>query len=137
MAFSLNKQMIIGNLGKDATTRTTTNNLSVTTFGVATTSGYKDKSGNWVNETTWHNVVAFKLSEKMVDMLKKGTKVYVDGRTTKKEYTDKNGVKKLSVDILAETIIPFTANGSPDTGNSYSSEDSAQPESDDNEDLPF
>ena len=62
MAFSLNKIMLIGNLGKDAETRFTTNNLSVTNFTLATTNSYKGKDGNWVNETTWHNITSFNLS---------------------------------------------------------------------------
>ncbi|MCF8264567.1 MAG: single-stranded DNA-binding protein, partial [Melioribacteraceae bacterium] len=57
MAFSLNKIMLIGNLGRDAETRFTQNNTSVSTYSIATTHSYKGKDGNWVEETTWHNIV--------------------------------------------------------------------------------
>ena len=70
MAFSLNKIMLIGNLGQDAETRFTTNNVGVTSFSMATTHSYKGKDGNWVNETTWHNVVAFNLKKARSFMLK-------------------------------------------------------------------
>lgn len=71
MAFSLNKVMLIGNLGRDAETRFTTNNISVTNFTLATTNSYKGKDGNWQNETTWHNIVAFNLSDYFKENLKK------------------------------------------------------------------
>ena len=72
MAFSLNKMMLIGNLGNDAENRFTTNNLSVTTFSLATSRSYKGKDGNWVNETTWHNVVGYNLPDFYKEGLKKG-----------------------------------------------------------------
>ncbi len=78
MAFSLNKIMLIGNLGRDAETRFTTNNLSVTNFSIATTRSFKDKDGNWQNETTWHNVTGFNLSDYYKDNLKKGKKFYIE-----------------------------------------------------------
>src|ERR1035438_10337484 len=98
-AFSMNKIQLIGNLGKDAETRFTTNNVSVTTFGLATTSRIKGKDGNWINETTWHNIVAFSLSDYIKNILKKGKKFYIEGRISKRDYTDKDGVKRYSVDV--------------------------------------
>jgi len=80
MAFSLNKIMLIGNLGRDVETRfTTANNVSISSFSIATTHSYKGKDGNWVNETTWHNVTVFNLSDFMKENLKKGRKVFVEG----------------------------------------------------------
>jgi single-strand DNA-binding protein len=89
MAFSLNRIMLIGNLGRDSETRFTTNNLSVTTFTMATSNSYKNKEGNWINETTWHNIVGYNLSEYFKENLKKGKKFYVEGRLSKRDYTDK------------------------------------------------
>ena len=89
MAFSLNKIMLIGNLGKDAETRFTTNNLSITTFSLATTRSFKDKEGSWQNETTWHNLVGYNLSDYYKDNLKKGKKFYIEGRISKRDYIDK------------------------------------------------
>jgi len=110
-AFSMNKIQLIGNLGKDAESRFTTNNVSVTTFGLATTSRIKGKDGNWTNETTWHNVVAFSLSDYIKNILKKGKKFYVEGRISKRDYMDKDGVKRYSVDVIADLIIPFESGG--------------------------
>jgi single-strand DNA-binding protein len=142
MAFSLNKIMLIGNLGRDVETRFTTGNVSISSFSLATTYSYKGKDGNWVNETTWHNVTVFNLSDFMKEQLKKGKKVYVEGRLTKREYTDKEGIKRYSTDVISERIIPLE--GSESSGSSYSeggSSDSGTvneiPPVDNNDDLPF
>lgn len=139
MAFSLNRVMLIGNLGRDAETRFTTNNVSVTNFSIATTRGYKDKDGNWQNETTWHNVTGFNLSDYFKDQLKKGKKVYVEGRISKREYNDKDGNKRTSTDVIVEKLIPLEAgkaevNGTSEQETSYSAE---PPQVENNDDLPF
>ncbi|KAF0141187.1 MAG: Single-stranded DNA-binding protein [Stygiobacter sp.] len=107
MAFSLNRIMLIGNLGQDAENRFTTNNLSVTTFSLATTRSYKGKDGNWVNETTWHNIVSYNLPDFYKDQLKKGKKFYVEGRLSKRDYTDKEGIKRYVTEIISEQLIPL------------------------------
>ncbi len=140
MAFSLNKIMLIGNLGRDAETRFTANNLSVTNFSMATTNSYKGKDGNWVNETTWHNITSFNLSDYFKENLKKGKKIYVEGRLTKREYTDKEGIKRYSTDVISERIIPLDSTeggGSSDSNFSDTSSDASAPQVEDNEDLPF
>ena len=109
MAFSLNKVMLIGNLGQDAETRFTTNNLSVTSFSIATSNSYKGKDGNWVNETTWHNIVSFSLPDFLKDSLKKGKKFYVEGRLQKRDYTNKEGVKVYVTEVISEKLIPLDA----------------------------
>ena len=139
MAFSLNKIMLIGNLGKDCETRFTTNNVSVTSFTMATTSSYKGKDGNWVNETTWHNIVSFNLSDYMKENLKKGKKFYVEGRITRRDYTDKDGIKRYFTDIIAEKLIPLESSGveGPANGDAGSVEPEPPLETDENADLPF
>lgn len=139
MAFSLNKVMLIGNLGQDAENRFTTNNISVTTFSIATTRSYKSKDGNWANETTWHNVVAYNLSDFYKDKLKKGKKVYVEGRISKREYTDKENIKRYVTEIVAESLIPLDSNDVNDktetiTNNSEPIDNNIK---DENDDLPF
>jgi single-strand DNA-binding protein len=139
MAFSLNKIMLIGNLGRDAETRFTTNNLSVTNFSIATTRGYKEKDGNWQNETTWHNVTGFNLSDYYKDNLKKGKKFFIEGRISKRDYNDKDGNKRTSTDVIAEKLIPLEAGRSEsarteESTESYSSE---PPKVENNDDLPF
>ncbi len=142
MAFSLNKIMLIGNLGRDAETRFTNTNVSVTGFSLATTHSYKGKDGNWVNETTWHNVTVFNLSDYMKEQLKKGRKIYVEGRLTKRDYTDKDGNKRYSTDVISERIIPLegTASESSDVETNNAVESSSNneiPQVESNDDLPF
>ncbi len=142
MAFSLNKIMLIGNLGRDVETRFTPNNISVSNFSLATTYSYKGKDGNWVNETTWHNITVFNLSDFMKEQLKKGKKVYVEGRLTKRDYTDKDGVKRYSVDVISEKIIPLESTGGEGVNGDaeeYSSNNTVNepPQIENNDDLPF
>jgi single-strand DNA-binding protein len=120
MAFSLNKITLIGNLGNDAETRFTTSNVSVTSFSLATTHSYKGKDGNWVNETTWHNIVAFSLPDWYKESLKKGKKFYIEGRLAKRDYTDKDGVKRYVTEVVAMSsgIIPLDAR---ESGSQHSS----------------
>ncbi len=138
MAFSLNKVMLIGHLGKDCETRFTTNNVSVTSFTLATNYRYKGKDGNWVDETTWHNVTCFNLSDFFKENLKKGKKFYVEGRISKRDYTDKEGIKRYFTDVISEKLIPLDGTGDSSFGGSNESSPSEPSvETDDNNDLPF
>lgn len=140
MAFSLNKIMLIGNLGGDAENRFTTTNVSVTSFSLATTRSYKGKDGNWVNETTWHNVVAYSLPDFFKDALKKGKKFYVEGRISKRDYTDKEGIKRYITEVISERLIPLegreTGGGESYAEKSNYENDTPATVSEDN-DLPF
>lgn len=147
MAFSLNRISLIGNLGKDPETRFTTSNVAVTSFSVATTHSYKGKDGNWVNETTWHNVVAFNLSDFLRENLKKGKKVYVEGRLTNRSYEDKQGITRYVTEVLADNskLIPLESReGGGYSGAPFESSEPVQnqgpvnmPPAEDNDDLPF
>jgi len=122
MAFSLNKVMLIGNLGQDAEHRFTTNNTEVSSFSIATTHSYKGRDGNYVNETTWHNVVVFGASDFLKNALKKGKKFYIEGRLNKRSYENKEGQKIYVTEIIADkfNIIPLDPSES-----NYSSSSSA------------
>lgn len=141
MAFSLNKIMLIGNLGKDAETRFTTNNLSITTFSLATTRSFKDKEGNWQNETTWHNLVGYNLSDYYKDNLKKGKKFYIEGRISKRDYIDKEDIKRYVTDTIVEKLIPLDTTAAGSGTSDISSDKVSEPQVDiskeDNDDLPF
>ena len=146
MALSLNRIMLIGNLGKDAETRFTANNNSVTSFTLATSYGYKGKDGNWVNETTWHNVVAWNLSDFFKDSLKKGKKIYVEGRLQKRDYTDKDGIKRFVTEVVSDRIVPFeSGSGEGSSSSSFIDEgvhsgngnEPPDVQVDNNNDLPF
>jgi len=137
LALSLNKVMLIGNLGNDAETRFTTNNLEVTTFSLATNRSYKGKDGNWVNETTWHNVVCFNLPDSFKESLKKGKKIYVEGRISKRDYTDKDNIKRYITEIISERMIPLEAKESNTAETGPAAEQEIDSGSDANNDLPF
>ena len=140
MARSVNKAILIGNLGKDQETRFTSGGVSVTSFSLATTHSYKGKNGDWVNETTWHKVTGFKVSDYNKEQLVKGAKVYVEGRIRRNEYTDKDGIKRTSYEIVAERIIPLDKS---EGSGGYSERDETAntteevPMVNGNDDLPF
>lgn len=115
MAFYLNKIQLIGNLGQDAETRTTTTQVAITSFSVATENSYKNKDGEWVRETTWHRITYFNASDFLRENLKKGSKVYVEGRYRSREYTDKDNIKKTAWEVIAEQIIPLSYKGTRTT----------------------
>ena len=120
MAFSLNRIMLIGHLVRDAETRVTPSNVSVTKFTVVTNHSFKNKDGNFQDETTWHNIVAFSLSDYYLNYLRKGAKLYVEGRLSNREYTDKDGVKKYFTEVIAEKLIPLNAKGMDYDSSTYS-----------------
>ena len=107
MAKSLNKVMLIGNLGKDPETRYTASGVAVATFTIATNESWKDQEGNLQERTEWHNIVAWrKLAEICGEWLKKGKKVYIEGRIQTRSYDDKNtGAKKYITEIVADNMI--------------------------------
>jgi len=141
MAFSLNKVMLIGNLGQDAEHRFTTNNTEVSTFSIATSNSYKGKDGNWVNETTWHNVVLFAASEYLKGNLKKGRKFYVEGRISKRDYENKDGQKVYVTEIIGDkfSIIPLDGSdsGSNQSNNNFSKPETIDTSAPEDDDLPF
>ena len=107
MAKSLNKVMLIGNLGKDPEVRYTPGGDPVATFTLATNEAWKDKEGNLQERTEWHNIVAWRrLAEFCGEWLKKGKKVYIEGKIQTRSYEDKNtGQKKTFTEIVSDNII--------------------------------
>ena len=101
---SLNKDILIGNLGRDPETRYLPNGDAVTSISVATTETGKDKSGEKQEKTEWHRVSLFRrLGEIAGEYLKKGSQVYIEGRIEYREY-EKDGVKRYSTDIIADRM---------------------------------
>ena len=110
MARGLNKVQIIGNLGADPEMRSIPSGAGVTNFRVAVSRNRRGTDGNMVDETEWFRVVAFdsggyKLAELCNQYLRKGQKVYVEGRLQSRKYTDKDGVERTSVEIIASEVI--------------------------------
>jgi single-strand DNA-binding protein len=118
MAKSLNKVMLIGNLGKDPELRYTTSGVAVATFSLATNESWKDQDGNLQERTEWHNIVAWKkLAEICGEWLKKGKKVYIEGRIQTRSYDDKNtGTKKYITEIVADNMIMLDYKAAPENG---------------------
>ena len=114
----LNKIMLIGNLGRDPEMNYTPSGVAVTKFSLAVSRSYKTSSGEKRDETEWFNVVAWnKLAETCNSYLRKGNKVYIEGRLTQRKYTDKNGVERTAVDVVANEMEMLTPK-SQSTGSS-------------------
>lgn len=144
MAKSLNKVMLIGNLGKDPETRYTASGVAVATFTIATNESWKDQEGNLQERTEWHNIVAWrKLAEICGEWLKKGKKVYIEGRIQTRSYDDKNtGAKKYITEIVADTMIMLDgarggAGDAPSAGAGAPAPEPTQGASKDDDPLPF
>ena len=102
---SVNKVILLGNLGRDPETRYTTGGDAVTNLRIATTEQWKDKNGEKQERTEWHTVVLFgRQAEIAGEYLKKGRQVYIEGSLRTEKYTDKSGVEKYSTDIIANEM---------------------------------
>ncbi len=96
MAKSVNKVILLGNVGKEPEFKMLPSGQGVANFSVATSERYKDKGGEWQERTEWHNLVAYaKLAEIVRDYVKKGSKLYVEGRITTRSWDDKESGKKV------------------------------------------
>ncbi len=101
----MNKAMIIGNLGNDPEVRYTQNETPVTTFSVATTERWKDSDGNKQERTEWHRVVAWRgLAEVCGEHLKKGSKVYIEGKLQTRKWEDNDGNIRYTTEIVARDM---------------------------------
>ena len=102
---SVNKVILVGNLGRDPEIRYLPSGEPVANITIATSSKYKNKTGEMVEETEWHRVTFFgKLAEIVGQYLKKGRSVYVEGRIKTRKYTDKDGIEKYATDIIANEM---------------------------------
>jgi single-strand DNA-binding protein len=102
---TVNKVLLVGNLGRDAEIRNTAGGTQVASLRLATTDRQKSAGGEWTDHTEWHSVVCFgKLAELMDRFGKKGKQLYVEGRIQTREYTDKDGNKRWSTEIIAGEI---------------------------------
>jgi len=102
---SVNKVILLGNLGRDPETRYTTGGDAVTNLNIATSEQWKDKSGEKQERTEWHRVVLFgRQAEIAGEYLKKGRSVYIEGRLQTRKYTDKDGVEKYSTEVVGDRM---------------------------------
>ncbi len=138
---SLNKVTLIGHLGGDPENKFTKSGLQVATFSVATSEKWKDAENNWQERTEWHRIVAWtKLAEICAQYLKKGSKIYLEGRLQTSNWDDNNGVKHYKTEIVMNDMIMLDGRRSDDASapqESYSTNSpSVEPPPPDN-DLPF
>lgn len=108
---SVNKVILVGNLGKDAETRFTPSGAARTTFPIATSRRWKDQqTGEWKEETDWHNIVVWR-QENLANYLTKGKQIYVEGRLQTRSYEDKDGRKVYTTEVVAEDVILLGGRG--------------------------
>lgn len=108
---SVNKVILVGNLGRDAETKFTPSGAAVTRFAVATTRSWKDQQSNeWKEETNWTNVVLWR-QENLANYLTKGKQVYVEGRLQTRSYDDKDGKKVYATEVVADEVILLGGRG--------------------------
>lgn len=137
-ARSVNKVMLIGNLGKDPELRYTNSGVAVATFSLATNESWRDPDGNMQERTQWHNAVAWrKLAEICGEYLKKGSKVYVEGRLQYRNYDDKNGVKRFVTEIVLEDMVMLDPKSAAPSGDALPPPGREEPPADKSDDLPF
>lgn len=103
---SVNKVILVGNLGRDAELRYTPGGAAVAKFSIATTEVWNDKSGQRQERTEWHNIDLWgKQAESLSEYLVKGKQVYVEGRLQTDEYTDKEGAKRKSTKVRCDRVV--------------------------------
>lgn len=132
---SLNKVILIGNLGRDPEVRYMPNGEAVVNFSIATSESWNDRqSGQRVERTEWHNITMYRrLAEIAGQYLKKGSQAYIEGRIQSRKYTDKDGIERTAYDIIGNEMKMLgsrnaSAGGAPfDDSNAYQSAPPAQP----------
>lgn len=106
MAKSVNKVILLGNVGKDPEIRSTPGGTMVANLTLATSDRFQDQQGNWQDRTEWHNLVAFKRTAEIIrDYVKKGSKLYVEGKIQTRSWDDKEtGAKRYKTEILVNDL---------------------------------
>lgn len=112
MARSVNKAILLGNLGKDAELTFLPSGQPVCKFSLATNRSWKDKNGDWQEETEWHNIVLWgEQAERYAQYLTKGQKIYIEGRIKSRTWEGKDGSKHNATDIVAERVVFVSGRG--------------------------
>ena len=140
---SVNKVLIIGNLGRDPEIKYTQSSVPVANFSVATSESWKDKqTGEWQEKTEWHRIVAWRhLAERVEKYFRKGKQVYIEGRIETRKWTGQDGKDNYTTEIIANQLMTLGRDeekGKPaGVGESGHFEPPAAPEDDAEDDLPF
>ena len=142
---SVNKVILVGNLGQDPESRFTPQGTAVTNLSVATNESWKDQNGETQDRTEWHRVVMYgRMAETAVEYMRKGQMVYVEGRLNTREWEDQNQVKRKTTEIRCDNFTMLGRRG--DSGGSTSSSVARNPQAqgtvpsesiNEDDDLPF
>lgn len=136
----VNKVILVGNLGKDPEVRYLDSGVAVANFSLATTENYKNKQGEKVSQTEWHNIVLWRgLAEVAEKWLKKGSSVYIEGKIRTNKWEDKEGNTRYNTEILADnmTMLGNRINADVSDKNDIKIASEIKSVNDENDDLPF
>ncbi|MBC7862347.1 MAG: single-stranded DNA-binding protein [Bacteroidia bacterium] len=148
----INKVILVGNLGKDPEIRYLDSNVARVNFSLATSESFKDKEGNRIEHTEWHNIVFWRsLAESAHKILKKGMQVYIEGKLQTRQWVDKENNKRQTTEIVGEHFLKLTktenhsgsSSVNPTTTSQNTNENSEEKNNDhlnlgeDEKDLPF
>src|SRR5215218_1508906 len=143
---SVNKVILVGNLGRDAELRYTPGGAAVARFSIATTEVWNDKAGQRQERTEWHTIDLWgKQAESLSEYLLKGKQVYIEGRLQTDEYTDKEGIKRKSTKVRCDKLVLLGSGGggrgpSIDRGGDHMGSSAPSPEMSEaltDDDIPF
>ena len=142
MARGVNKVILVGNLGDDPTVRYSPNGAAIANVSIATSESWKDKNtGEQVEKTEWHRVVMFRrLAEIAGEYLKKGSKVYIEGKLQTRKWQDKEGQDRYTTEIVANEMQMLDSRGGTQDAHNQAKSDGYQPQGDGFEpdtDIPF
>ncbi len=137
----VNKVILIGNLGKDPEVRYLDSGVAVANFSLATTENYKNKEGERISQTEWHNIVLWRgLAEVAEKWLKKGSSVYIEGKIRHRKWEDKEGNTRYTTEILGDNMIMLGKkddNSSDAPESTVTTAEESVPEAEKGDDLPF
>ena len=135
---SLNKVILIGNLGQDPEARFTPQGTAVCNLSVATNESWKDQSGEMKDRTEWHRVVMYgRMAETATEYMKKGQMVYVEGRLHTREWEDQNQIKRRTTEIRCDNFTMLGKRSDSSSAPSADPDSSMKPDADVDDDLPF
>jgi len=118
----VNRVILIGNLGKDPEIRSLEGGVKVANFSLATTETYKGKNGEKIDQTEWHNIVLWRgLAEVAESYLKKGNSVFIEGKIKTRDWTDKDGNKRYTTEIVADNMVMLGSKRDQQSGGEYNS----------------
>ncbi len=136
MARSVNKVILIGNLGRDPEVRFTSGGTPVANFSIATSEQWKNTEGEQQEHTEWHNLVAFRrLAEICGEYLHKGSRIYVEGKIRSRSWEGQDGQKRYRTEVIIDDMMMLDSRGEP--GKAAAADSGFQPDEISDDDIPF